>query len=111
METTLWFKMLMFLLVIGTFMSLISAGTLPAAAAFPTFTGNWVVDTVNFVGTMWSFGLTLIAFFTGFGALLGIGGVPVLPSPFSYIMIVVLGFMWVFLAFEVLRTVLKSVLP
>lgn len=109
METALWFKMFLFLIVIGTFMSLVNTGGTPTFVVPTIPTTGW--DLLSMVTTVWSFGIAILGFFTGIGALLGVGGVPILPVPFNWMLLVVIGAMWIFLIFEVVRTVAKSVLP
>ena len=72
METVLWFKMFLFLIVIGTFMSLINTG---GNTKSHTSRGSRDrMGTTEMVGTVFALGVTVISFFTGIGVLLGVGG-------------------------------------
>jgi hypothetical protein len=113
METALWFKMFLFLIVVGVFMSFVGGNALPASPTFPS--SGW--DIAGMVSTIIGFVGTMVTFFTGIGVLFGIGtcgGVPctpILPSPFSWMLGVVMIVMWVFLLVEVVRMIVKAVLP
>lgn len=126
METMTWIKMFLFLVVVGVVISLMPGSTesmpttvnltfnITALSAAPTTCESWVpfwcaitdwgTALYNFIYSVLSFlwqGLlfiaSLVVFFTGVTAV--INGA-ILPSPFNYIVAMVIAFMWLFLALD-----------
>jgi hypothetical protein len=103
-----FFKLLLFLLFVGTFISLISAVPLPTMITVDTPTQPGWGGSLNVVPMVFNLMVSGFGFFTGITALFNYAAIP---EPLNWILIVGIGFGWIFLLFELVKTVAKSVLP
>lgn len=103
-----FFKLLLFLLFVGTFISLISAVPLPTMITVDTPQNSGWFSTTTIVPMVFNMMYNGFGFFTGITALFSHAAIP---EPLNWILIVGIGFGWIFLLFELVKTVAKSVLP